>query len=292
MKARLAALGATFCVVSTASAADIEVRTPRPGNGNVFELRYEPQAVHPGDIFRVTLDLGEEAEGGHVEVAGRRFPVILEGGDYVAYAGLDLDVKPGPARIEFQLGGFRGGRDFVVQPKTFGSESLRVKPSYTDLDKATSERVARETKRMNELWATVTPRKLWNEPFLKPTQGALGSPFGLRRIFNGQPRSPHSGLDIKSPTGTPIRASNRGRVVLAEDLFFTGNTVILDHGLGLYTFYAHQSRIDVKVGDVVERGDTLGLVGATGRVTGPHLHWGVKIMGARVDPVSLPGLVL
>jgi murein DD-endopeptidase MepM/ murein hydrolase activator NlpD len=109
-------------------------------------------------------------------------------------------------------------------------------------------------------------------------------------VFNGEPRAPHNGADLRAKTGTPIRSANRGRVVLAKELFFTGNTVIVDHGLGIYLLYAHLSRIDVKPGATVDNGQVIGLSGATGRVTGPHLHWGVRIQGARVNPFSLVDL--
>jgi murein DD-endopeptidase MepM/ murein hydrolase activator NlpD len=120
-----------------------------------------------------------------------------------------------------------------------------------------------------------------------PIEGGSGSNFGHRRVFNGEPRAPHTGADLRATTGTPIRSTNRGRVVLAKDLFFTGNTVIVDHGLGIYTLYAHLSRIDVKTDAIVERGQVVGLAGATGRVTGPHLHWGARVQNARVDPFTL-----
>ncbi|HEY2829749.1 MAG TPA: M23 family metallopeptidase, partial [Thermoanaerobaculia bacterium] len=126
-----------------------------------------------------------------------------------------------------------------------------------------------------------------DEPFTVPIPGASGTNFGSRRIFNGEPRAPHSGADLHATRGTPVHATNRGRVVLAKNLFFTGNTVILDHGLGIYSLYAHLSRIDVHAGDTVKNGQIVGLVGATGRVTAPHLHWGMRVQGARVDPFSL-----
>jgi len=265
-----------------------------------FHLQVQAAAVYPGEVVRVGLEgtalrkagdqTGEGIVVGELQVAGRKFPVIAEGAGHVAYIGFDLDTKPGKKSVSFSVGPFHGSAAVVVEKKTFGRESLKVKPSFTDLDKATLARVARESKRLHKLWMVVTPKKLWTEAFRKPTAGAFGSPFGLRRIFNGKPRSPHSGLDIRSPMGTPIHASNRGRVVEASNLFFTGNTVVIDHGLGLYTLYAHMSRIDVKPGQDVGRGQVIGLVGATGRVTGPHLHWGAKLVGARVDPVSLLGL--
>jgi murein DD-endopeptidase MepM/ murein hydrolase activator NlpD len=132
---------------------------------------------------------------------------------------------------------------------------------------------------------------LWTGPFQVPLDGGgPGRNFGHRRVFNGQPRAPHGGADLRASVGTPVRAANRGRVVLAEDLFFSGNAVFLDHGFGLYTVYLHLSEMRKKPGDVVEAGEVLGLAGATGRVTGPHLHWGARILDARVDPFTLPGL--
>jgi murein DD-endopeptidase MepM/ murein hydrolase activator NlpD len=125
---------------------------------------------------------------------------------------------------------------------------------------------------------------------LSPIPGGVGSNFGKKRVFNGESRNPHNGADLRATTGTPIRSTNRGRVVLAKDLFFTGNTVIVDHGLGIYTLYAHLSRIQVEKDSIVDRGQVVGLAGATGRVTGPHLHWGARVQTARVDPFSLVNL--
>jgi len=157
-----------------------------------------------------------------------------------------------------------------------------------ELSPANQQRAAREAKELDKIYATATPEILWAKPFRSPIPGqAKGSNFGHRRVFNGQPRAPHAGSDLKAATGTPIHATNRGRVTLAKNLFFTGNTVVLDHGIGVYTIYAHLSKIDVKVGDIVEENQLLGLAGATGRVTGPHLHWSARIQGARVDPFSL-----
>ena len=119
-----------------------------------------------------------------------------------------------------------------------------------------------------------------------------GTNFGRRRILNGQPRSPHSGLDLSAPAGTPVRAPQRGQVAFASELFFAGNTVILDHGLGLFTLYGHLESISVSLGDVVEPGATLGRVGSTGRATGPHLHWGMSVNAARVNPLGILRLPL
>jgi murein DD-endopeptidase MepM/ murein hydrolase activator NlpD len=138
----------------------------------------------------------------------------------------------------------------------------------------------------------VTPERLWDGNFRIPLDGVTtGSNFGKRRILNGNPGSPHGGMDLPGATGTPVHAAQRGRVALAEELFFSGNTVVVDHGLGIYTFYGHLSEIDVKAGDAVETGIVLGKVGATGRVTGPHLHWGLTVERARVNPLLLVKLL-
>jgi murein DD-endopeptidase MepM/ murein hydrolase activator NlpD len=123
--------------------------------------------------------------------------------------------------------------------------------------------------------------------FIIPSEGEVAPNFGEQRIFNDQPRSPHSGVDISSPFGAPVVASNAGRIVLVSNLYYAGNTVIIDHGLGVFTLYIHLSKFKVERGDVVAKGAIIGEIGATGRVTGPHLHWGVKIQGNRVDPFSL-----
>jgi len=167
---------------------------------------------------------------------------------------------------------------------------LKVADEYVDLSPENTERALREQKELDIIHNTITAEKLWKEPFVVPIAGESGTNFGHRRVFNGQARAPHAGADLHAATGTPIHSTNRGRVVVAKDLFFTGNTVVVDHGLGIYTLSAHLSRIDVEVGAMVDRNQVLGLSGATGRVTGPHLHWGIKVQNARVDPYSLVNL--
>jgi len=161
-----------------------------------------------------------------------------------------------------------------------------VAPRYANPPENQVARIRQESERLGALFQSVTPHR-WKGPFLMPVANSPANNFGARSIFNGQPRNPHAGVDFMSQEGTPVRAPNAGRIVLAEDLFFTGNTVIVDHGLGLYSLFAHLSRIDVQPGEAVESRATLGLVGATGRVTGPHLHWAVRLNEARVDPLSL-----
>ena len=166
----------------------------------------------------------------------------------------------------------------------FATENLTVKKQFVEPNPEQVARAQAETKKLRAIFDHVTPERLWSGGFRLPLEGEFkGTNFGRRRVLNGQPGSPHTGVDFPAPTGTPVHASQSGRVVLAEELYFSGNTVIVDHGLGIYTFYGHFSEIDVKLGDPVKAGTILGKVGATGRVTGPHLHWGLTVERARVN---------
>jgi len=156
-----------------------------------------------------------------------------------------------------------------------------------ELDAKTLERVDREARRLETLFQTFRDEKLWSGSFIRPVGGELSERFGVNRIINGQQRSPHVGIDLRSDEGVPVLACNSGMVVLVDDLFFSGKSILLDHGWGLYSMYFHLSETSVKEGDRVDKGATLGRVGSTGRSTGPHLHWGIRINGARVDPLSL-----
>ncbi|PLX81129.1 MAG: peptidase M23 [Desulfuromonas sp.] len=151
-------------------------------------------------------------------------------------------------------------------------------------------RISRERRRLDKLYEDYGG-SLEVLPWILPVDDEIGSRFGRRRILNGKPRSPHGGVDFRSGAGTSILAPGSGEVVLADDLFFTGRTVLIDHGAGLYSVYAHLSRIDCQVGETVKRGARLGAVGSSGRATGPHLHWGVRLHGARVDPLQVVNLL-
>jgi murein DD-endopeptidase MepM/ murein hydrolase activator NlpD len=170
----------------------------------------------------------------------------------------------------------------------FATENLHVDNKFVEPDPEQTARAKSEQQKLREIYATVSPRKLWQGRFRIPLDGVTkGANFGRRRVLNGQPGSPHSGVDLPATTGTPVHASQTGRVVLAEPLFFAGNTVIIDHGLGIYTLYGHLSEIDAKVGDKIAVGAVLGKVGATGRVTGPHLHWGLSVERSRVNALQI-----
>jgi murein DD-endopeptidase MepM/ murein hydrolase activator NlpD len=174
-----------------------------------------------------------------------------------------------------------------VEKVDFATQELTLPPSMVDLDAQTLERVNREAKRLKSLLKGYRDERLWSGSFVRPVQGAVTTGFGLRRIINGQPRSPHTGVDLRAQEGTPVRACNRGIVALVADQFFSGKSVVLDHGWGMYSMYFHLSAAVVKEGDYVARGALLGRAGSTGRATGPHLHWGIRLNGARIDPLSL-----
>ena len=179
-----------------------------------------------------------------------------------------------------------------VKQGKFATESLKVASNFVEPNPEQLARAEAERQRLRAIFAAVTPERLWDGSFRYPLAGiTTGGNFGKRRILNGQPGSPHSGVDFPAPAGTPVYAAQRGRVVLAEPLYFSGNTVVLDHGLGLYTLYAHFDSISVQPGDLVDTGALLGKVGATGRVTGPHLHWGATVNRARTDPLQLISLL-
>ena len=240
----------------------------------------------PGGI--ALLDLGPaQTEPGPVIYNGYRSPVVRTGDTWTAVVGIPLDTAPGPtsARLLGADGKDQRKLDFTVSPKRYAEQRLKVKdqrkvdPNAEDLKRIDGEKL-RTDRALGTYSADFTPP--WR--MLPPVSGERSSSFGLRRFFNDQPRNPHSGMDIAAPEGAPIASPAAGRVVEAGDFFFNGNTVFVEHGHGVVTMYCHLSRIDVKPGDVVAAGSILGLVGATGRVTGPHLHWGIGVNRAMVDP--------
>jgi murein DD-endopeptidase MepM/ murein hydrolase activator NlpD len=241
-----------------------------------FLVNVMPSDVHPGDVVRVQIP-------GVETFSATAFGKPVQDG----LIGVDLDTKAGSYRLRVETPDGRvATRTIQVLPKTFPIRRLRVPPGFVSPPVEELERISRELKTTEGLFHTTTPRK-WTGAFLLPVDGTPTSNFGTRSYYNGQRRSPHAGVDFVGEPGTPIRAANDGIVALAEPLYFTGNTVIIDYGGGLYSLFAHLSEFRVKSGDAVAPDTTVGLVGATGRVTGPHLHWSVRLQGARVDPLSL-----
>jgi hypothetical protein len=239
----------------------------------------------PGGV--ALIDLGEaEASPGKVTFNGYGAPVLRAGSGWVAVVGIPLDAAPGPQSAQLQPAeGKARALEFEVTDKRYDEQRLKVSnkrhvdPSPEDL-----ERIERESRRVEAALGHYSADRVPDLAMRTPVPGPRSSSFGLRRFFNDQPRKPHSGMDIAAPTGTPVLNPSPGRVLDTGDFFFNGNTVFVDHGEGVVTMYCHLSRIDVKPGDVVATGAVLGAVGATGRVTGPHLHWGIAVNRAMVDP--------
>ena len=237
----------------------------------------------PGGL--VTLDIGP-ADAPAPAVRFQDAPVlrVRHDGRWFAIVGLPLALEPGTARIEVGRGSITESVAFAVTGKEYARQALKVPPRQVDLSAQDEARVAREQQRIRAALATFSDTAPTRLRMSVPIGGPRSSSFGLRRFFNGQPRNPHSGMDIAAPTGTPIKAPMDGKVVDVGDYFFNGQSILIDHGQGLVTMYCHLSAIGVREGQTVRRGERIGKVGATGRVTGPHLHWGIALNRALVDP--------
>jgi murein DD-endopeptidase MepM/ murein hydrolase activator NlpD len=239
----------------------------------------------PGGIALVPID-GQFTSPPLVHYHDNRVLVTQEKGRWIAVVGIPLSDRKGRHEIQVQDGRGRTRRvGFMVSAKDYQTQRLTIKdkrkvePNAEDL-----KRINAESKRIAAAFTTWSDEPLETLRLAAPIDGERSSSFGLRRFFNGQPRQPHSGMDIAAPEGTPIHAPADGRVIAVGDFFFNGNSVFIDHGQGLITMYCHLSKIRVQEGQRVQRGEILGAVGQTGRVTGPHLHWSVSLNDARIDP--------
>jgi murein DD-endopeptidase MepM/ murein hydrolase activator NlpD len=238
----------------------------------------------PGGV--VTLPLpGAADEKPAVTYDGKPVMVLKQPSGWVAVVGINLDTEPGEKSIDVQQPGADPRKvPFTVTPKAYRTQQLKVAPGQVNLSPENEARVAREQEKMRAAMNAFAAEPPPTLRLAQPVPGPRSSSFGLRRVFNGESRRPHSGMDIAAPTGTPIVAPLAGRVVDTGSYFFNGNNVIVDHGQGMMTMYCHLSKIRVEVGQELKKGDLIGDVGATGRVTGPHLHWGVMLNGNSVDP--------
>lgn len=260
----------------------------------IANITHRARALHPGEIviLHVRTSVTPAALSATAFGAGLRFFPAGPANVWSTLVGIDLEVEPGEHAVTVRASAVDGStaeavHTLAVEPKEFATRHLSVEPRFVDPPPAVVERILAERDRLAALFPVSTAVRYWRDGFVRPVPGRANSAFGRRSVFNGQPRSPHSGADFRAASGTPIRAPNDGVVVLASDLYFSGNVVIIDHGWGLYSYFAHLSAIDVAEGDRVRRGAVVGKVGATGRVTGAHLHWTVRLNDARVDPLSL-----
>ncbi len=219
---------------------------------------------------------------------GHRVMVLEHDGLHYAIVGIPLDTPTGEQQLVTTLDGHEQAVSFDVTGKHYAVQRLTIKDKgLVTLSKADLARVKRERKLIDGIYARWTPTLYARLPFALPVKGPETSPFGVKRILNGKPRSPHSGIDIAAPAGTPVRAPAAGVVAAVGDFFFNGRTVIIDHGQGLVSVYVHLSKITVRKGEHVERGEPIAEVGATGRTTGADLHWTVTLNGTRINPELL-----
>ena len=237
----------------------------------------------PGGVVTLPIDAPADARP-VATLDGARAMVLRNDGHWIAVVGIPLDAKPGHQELVVGHGGSTVRLSFDVAAKQYAVQKLEVPPGQVDLSKRDLERVEGERQRIRKALTGFTDRSPATLRLVQPVPGERSGSYGLRRFFNDQARSPHSGMDIAAATGTPVAAAAAGTVADVGDYFFNGQTVILDHGSGLVTMYCHLSRIDVQAGQAVSAGETIGAVGATGRVTGAHLHFGVTLNGTLVDP--------
>ena len=246
----------------------------------------------PGDVVRLDVTCNCEAADTSATIFGRPVRLTRIGDGWQGLIGIDLDVKPGTYPIEVAItppgsSAIASAQQLTVVDRSYPVRRLRVAPAFVDPPAGEVARIQRDAAALQTIFETTASPRQWHGAFQAPVSQTPNSSFGSRSIYNGQPRSPHSGTDFGAKAGTPVAAPAAGTVALARALYFTGNTVVLDHGLGLYSLLAHLQEIGVKEGDHVTRGHVVGLVGGTGRVTAPHLHWSVRLNNARVDPLSL-----
>jgi murein DD-endopeptidase MepM/ murein hydrolase activator NlpD len=237
----------------------------------------------PGGI--AYLDLGAAAGTAPVvRYDDHRVLVMNDGGRWRAAIGVSLDAPTGRGTVTLPDG---ATRDFEIGTHAYREQRLSVEQKYVELSAEQLARVTRERDIIDTALTAFRDTPVQSLDVRPPVDGPRSSSFGLRRFFNDEPRSPHKGMDIAADKGTPVHAARAGIVTATGDFYFNGNTVLIDHGQGFVTMYCHLSRIDVTVGDEVSAGQTIGAVGATGRVTGPHLHFGTYLNGTAVDPALL-----
>ena len=265
---------------------------PQPGAPEALTVDVQSRAVQPGEILAIDVQTPDGVTAIAAALGDRAIPVWrLSPRTWRGLAGLDVEQTPGPLALAVTATAGKGpplSRTVTldVQPASFAERHLTVPPRFVEPPESERPRIEREAVRLRAIYDTVSTAR---PPglFDPPVPHRQSSPFGSRSVFNGQPRDRHAGLDFASPAGAVIRAPAAGRVVLVAPLYFTGNTVVLDHGYGVHSILAHMQRTVVRTGQVVARGARLGTVGATGRATAPHLHWSVRVGTTRVDPASV-----
>jgi murein DD-endopeptidase MepM/ murein hydrolase activator NlpD len=268
------------------------------GSSISIKVARKARSLQPGELVVVTAEASRPLSDLHADAFGHDFPLFTEDGgtNWTGLVGIDLDTRPGEYDLKLHGSDRQGAaaesiEKLAVVGKAFPTRSLTVDQKFVTPPPEAQKRIQEESERVRAILNSVDPQKYWRDAFMVPVPGAPISAFGKRSVYNRQTRSSHAGTDFRAATGTPIRAPNAGRIVLAAGLYYSGNTVIIDHGLGLFSYLGHMSSILVTQGSEVQTGQVVGKAGATGLVTGPHLHWAVRLAGTRIDPLSLLSLL-
>jgi murein DD-endopeptidase MepM/ murein hydrolase activator NlpD len=253
-------------------------------SGKEYSIAFVPEKVYPGDVF-IVRSFGNLAHELYFQNIKLQFYKTSQ--YYQALGFVDIDTKPGIQGINILDGKETKIKYISVMHKEFPVKNITLKSEKVFLSPEDERRADEEERVLESTWNTVTSEPLWKGKFIKPIDSTITSQFGIIRIINKNKRSRHRGTDYKSFTGTPIKSINSGKVVLRDNHFFGGNTLLINHGLGLYSVYLHLSQFKVDIGDAVNKGQVIGLVGNTGRASGPHLHLSVKLYGESINPESL-----
>ena len=249
-----------------------------------------PKKIVPGGLMVVAVKNAVGSAEGSFNGKHLYFNAAKHG--FKAVVGIDLKTDPGTYLLALTVDGKPLAQDVVIAKKRYPVQKLTLPEDMVVLSPENEARADREQRKMAAIWPFDSLR-VWSGSFIDPLPGkALGTPFGVRRVINDIPKNPHSGVDITADEGEPVKAPNDGVVILVDDQFYSGNSVVLDHGQGIYTMFFHLSKATVLYGQAVRKGDVIALVGSTGRSTGAHLHWGARVQGAKVDPLALIRLKL
>ena len=260
----------------------------RPSSG--LDVTLTPSIIGQGEVALLSIQKLGNAKP-TVTWMGKKITLLSDNKNkaWAGFIGADLTTKPGRYNINITFSDSTRPHAITVNvlSRDYGSRRLTLPKKMVELDTATLKRVQEESKTVKGLFISSGKNPLWMGKWIRPVPGMIVSPFGCRSIINGMERSPHSGVDLKTAEGDPIKAPNKGTVALVAHHFFSGLSIVIDHGGGIQSMYFHLSKDFVKVGQIVEKGTIIGLAGSSGRVTGPHLHFGIRLNNRRIDPIQL-----
>jgi murein DD-endopeptidase MepM/ murein hydrolase activator NlpD len=254
-------------------------------NSDAISVDVTPQEVVPGDV--VLVDVKDASPSAEAVFRKEKFTLFSRAdSSLIALVPIDVHTKPDSYKLQVIDGNTTETVTIKVRPHEFRTTKLTVSEEKVTLSPENENRVAREYQLQQKIWKRISGQE-WNGKFIKPIDSEISTEFGVKRIMNEKKTSIHRGTDFRGKSGTPVMSINSGKVILAEDLFYGGNTLIVDHGMGLYSVYMHLSNINASKGENVSKGQIVGRVGMSGRTTGPHLHLSVKLNGVSVNPESL-----